>query len=237
LQKVRPLKQSEKAKEMNQLHVNSWIAYQKAMDTATCRIAVDAGGNDGGYAHTLIENGFVTHVFEPVPAMYRKICDRFSNGDKPVYINQMGLSDKRETIEGVTVLEAWSIGKIGDGGLIQSPNQDVQEIFTMHTITLDEYLGDTRIGLLKLDVDGYEHKVLKGAEKTLRRDKPPILCEFNCYLHKMFGKDEPEAMVNFIFSLGYEVWSCDGVNCFKAWAEIEPQWPYHSSFDVILLPK
>ena len=222
---------------MNALHAHSWIAYQKAMDQATCRVAVDAGANDGGYTDTLLTNGFVVHSFEPVPAMCNKIRDRYADDDKPVYINQMGLSDKRETIKDVTVLEAWSIGHVGDGGLIQTPNKEVQATFTMHTITLDEYLGDTSIGLLKLDVDGYEHKVLKGAEKTLRRDKPPILCEFNAYLHKMFGKSEPELMVNFIFSLGYDVWSCDGKNRFTSWDAIKPYWPYHSSFDVILLPR
>ncbi len=94
---------------MNPLHVHSWVAYQKAMDEATCRVAVDAGANDGGYTNTLLENGFVVHAFEPVPAMCDKIRDRYVEDGKPVYINQMGLSDKRETIEGVTVLEAWSI--------------------------------------------------------------------------------------------------------------------------------
>lgn len=222
---------------MKPLKVHSWLAYQKAMDSATCRVAVDAGANDGGYSATLLANGFGVHAFEPVPVMCDLIRARFKDDDKPIFINQLGLSDKRETLHDVTVLEAWTIGKVGDGGLQVKPEMKDSPPFTMHTIPLDDYLGNTRIGLMKLDVDGMEYKVLIGAQKTIQRDRPPILCEFNCYLGKMFGAHEPEAMVNYIFHLGYDVWSCDGANKFTSWAEIEPQWPYHSSFDVMLLPR
>lgn len=207
------------------------------MDQAAVRVAVDAGANDGGYSWTLLENGFVTHAFEPVPVMCDKIRERFDATELPIFINQMGLSDTRETIKDVTVLEAWTIGKVGDGGLQVKPEMKDSPSFDMHTITLDEYLGDTRIGLIKLDVDGHEFKVLRGAEKTIRRDKPPILCEFSCYLHRLFGKDEPKAMVNFIFSLGYDIWSCDGEHRFTSWGQVEPQWPWHTSFDVMLIPR
>ena len=220
---------------MKPLQVNSWVAYQKAMDSATCRVAVDAGGNDGGYTHTLLVNGFGVHVFEPVPVMCDMIRARFKDDDKPIFINQLGLSDKRETLHNVTVLECWTIGKVGDGGLSVKPEMKDSPPFTMHTIPLDDYLGNTRIGLLKLDTDGYEFKVLRGAEKTLRRDKPPILCEFGKYISALGEK--PEDFVNFIFRLGYDVWSCDGENKFTSWAEIDPQWPWNTTFDVMLLPR
>lgn len=221
---------------MKPLQVNSWALYQKCMDQAKFPIAVDAGANDGGYTHTLLMNAFYVHAFEPVPSMFDILRDRF--GENPsVTLNQMGLSDKRETIKDVTVLEAWTIGHPGEGGLQVKPEMKDFKHFDMHTITLDEYLGETRIGLLKLDVDGHEFKVLRGAEKTLRRDAPPILCEFSCYVHKLFGKDAPKAMVNFILSLGYKVVSCDGMHEFMTWESIERQWPWHSSFDVMLVPR
>lgn len=221
---------------MKPLHVNSWIAYNLALDGAKIRVAVDAGANDGGYTNTLLEHGFEVHAFEPVPAMYRKMGARVGDNSK-AFLNCMGLSDRREVIKDVVVLEAWTIGKVGDGGLQKTPNPEVQAPFDLHTITLDEYLGETRIGIFKLDVDGHEFKVLRGAEKTIRRDMPPILCEFSTYLHKLFGASEPEAFVNFIFGLGYKIVSCDGLHEFTRWEDIKPQWPWHTSFDVILLPR
>lgn len=221
---------------MKTLHVNSWIAYNLAMDGAKVRVAVDAGANDGGYTNTLLQHGFEVHAFEPVPAMYWKMAERFTDHPK-AFLNRIGLSDRREVIHDVSVLEAWTIGKVGDGGLQKTPNPEVQDVFDMQTITLDEYLGASRIGILKLDVDGHEFKVLRGAERTLRRDMPPILCEFSTYMHKLFGPSEPENFVNFIFSLGYKVVSCDAKHEFTTWAEIEPHWPWHSSFDVMLFPR
>lgn len=222
---------------MKQLHVNSWDAYNKAMDEAKIRVAIDAGANDGGYTHTLLEHGFRVHAFEPVPREFAKMLARIGRTEMAI-LNNYGLSDKMDVVKGVTVLEAWTLGHVGDGGLQQSPNYKDEPPFDLRLTTIDDYVQyvwNTKVGIIKIDVDGHEFKVLRGGETVIRRDKPAILCEFGCYLNKL-GED-PEAFVNFIFGLGYDVWSCDGKNRFTSWAEISPQWPYHTTFDVMLLPR
>ena len=218
------------------LHVNSWVAYNLAMDQAKVRVAVDAGANDGGYTATLLEHGFEVHSFEPVPEMFEKLKARVGH-DKRATLNQCALGDRFSTQTGIQVLEAWTLGRPGDGGLSVSPDFKDAPGFKMTTMRLDDYLGETPIGILKLDVDGHEFKVLKGAARTLRRDKPPILCEFGCYLSKLFGPEAPRQMVEFIFDLGYKVVSCDAKHEFTRWDQIEPQWPWHTTFDVVLLPR
>jgi hypothetical protein len=63
-------------------------------------------------------------------------------------------------------------------------------------VSLDDYAGqnlqDSLIDLLKVDVEGFEGAVLRGARKTLNEDRPTLFIEFvpenliNCG----FGPDE-----------------------------------------------
>ena len=218
---------------MEPLYALSWDLYQKAMDEAAIKVAVDAGANDGGYTYTLVENGFEVHAFEPVPSEFAKCLEKHRDNPK-VRCNNLGLSDKDEVIKNVTVMAAWTIGRPEDCALNVSPGFRDAPRFDMHTVTLDDYLGDIDIGLIKLDVDGYEPQVLAGAAKTIARCKPPILCEFSCYIN--MGRD-PGEFVNNIFAMGYSIWSMDGKVERTTWEQVEPNWPYHSSFDVMLLPR
>jgi FkbM family methyltransferase len=52
----------------------------------------------------------------------------------------------------------------------------------VNTITLDTLISKQKIkniGLIKIDVEGAEYEVLKGANKTLTRIHPPVIIEFN----------------------------------------------------------
>ena len=203
------------------------------MDDSIVRTALDVGANDGGYAGTLVNNGFRVIAIEPVPQMYSHLQQRHRYND--VLCLNIGLSDKRERLEGVTVLEAWAIGKPGEGGMSPTPNPEIVGTFDVELRTMDEVVGKTPIGLIKLDTDGYEFKVLRGGRNTILNWKPPILCEFGCYLEKL--GESPREFVNYIFALGYNVVSMDGQNVFTSWKEIEPQWPKDTTFDVMLMPK
>jgi len=215
------------------LHVDSWYLYEKAMQEVMVKVAVDAGANDGGYTKTLLSHGFEVHAFEPVPAMFAEM--KVAHGENPkAHLNMLGLSDKAEVLRDVTVLEAWTIGQVGMGGLNIKPEMKDAKPFDMQTITLDSYLDGDPIGLFKLDVDGYEFKVLLGAEKTLRKWHPPILCEFGKYLAAV--GDDPKTFVEFIFDLGYDIWSMDGKFKATMWNVVQPHWPI-DTYDVMLLPK
>src|SRR5207248_11593238 len=39
--------------------------------------------------------------------------------------------------------------------------------------------GWPRVGLMKIDIEGYEPEMLKGARATIERDRPIIFAEFN----------------------------------------------------------
>ncbi len=215
------------------LHVNSWSRYERAMREAEYPVAIDAGANSGGYTATLLENGFGVIAFEPVPQMFSELAARFKD-DARVICNAAGLSDHPHRLNGITVLEAWTLGNPGLGGLSVKPEYKDSAAFDVEFTTIDEYMQGSPVGIIKLDVDGYEYRVLRGAEKTIRRWKPAILCEFSQYIQKV--GDSPKEFVEFIGALGYQIESMDGKSIYNGWDAVRPEWPFNTSFDVMLMP-
>lgn len=48
---------------------------------------------------------------------------------------------------------------------------------TIELVRGDDFLGDERIGLVKMDVEGHELRALKGMQAMLARDRPTVLVE------------------------------------------------------------
>ena len=71
--------------------------------------------------------------------------------------------------------------------------------------TLDEYAsaaGLPRVDVIKLDVDGYECKVLRGADSLLERQRPAIVAEVCPYALEEHG-DSAAEMLGLLLKHGY----------------------------------
>jgi hypothetical protein len=69
--------------------------------------------------------------------------------------------------------------------------------------TLDSF-GFTVVDLIKVDCEGYEENVLRGAEATIVTCKPVICVEQKRDMATRFGL-KPQGAVEFLKSLGYRV--------------------------------
>jgi FkbM family methyltransferase len=217
----------------NPLHALSDKAWNRALQIAHPRIAIDAGANEGGYTHLMLESGLsLVHAFEPVPSVFDKLLARYLEEPR-VFCNRMGLSDYKGSLKDVTVLVAWTIGKPNEYGLSVSPGWNDKPKFNVELTTIDSYLGGSPCGFMKIDVDGYEHKVLSGASHTLSTWKPPMLIEFSCYIPAVSGSVKD--FLDFIFFYGYVVMSMDGRFVAANRQQVEPHYPYTTSFDVMLI--
>ncbi len=78
-------------------------------------------------------------------------------------------------------------------------------------ITLDSWcaanLPETRIDLIKIDVEGYEPNVLAGAAALIRRWRPPVFLEFNSWTLLLQGRN-PLAFAAFL----WEAFAVTGAN-------------------------
>jgi FkbM family methyltransferase len=80
------------------------------------------------------------------------------------------------------------------GGVLGRRGPDVS-LLKAEMITLDEFFPDRVPDLLKIDVEGYEYEVLKGAHRCLAA-RPKIALEFHC-----FQFADPTAHVERVLSL------------------------------------
>jgi FkbM family methyltransferase len=223
------------------LFVVSQDLFDKEIASCTNKKALDIGANTGGYTHTFLCHGFEVWAMEPVPDMFDKTVEAHGTNPK-AHLFKLAISDKEEVVKDVSVQSCWTLVPDGTAGLSRSIEYLGKPTFDLQCTTIDEFCrahgenGEPLApGFIKLDVDGYELKALRGGVKTILAHRPPILCELNCYINKL--GQSPEEFVKLVTeTLNYRFVSMDGKVEMTTWAEIGPQWPYHSSYDVMLMP-
>ena len=75
----------------------------------------------------------------------------------------------------------------------------------VRTLALDDFLeerGLDRLDFLKIDVEGADLDVLRGAERTIRRLQPALMVEYEPEWLRAYG-ERPEALLEFVERLGY----------------------------------
>lgn len=79
---------------------------------------------------------------------------------------------------------------------------------------MDEYLKRNkikRIDFIKLDVDGYEYKVIRGGINAIKKFKPVMVVEFGKENLETYG-DSLEELIALLSSLGYLFYSERNLN-------------------------
>ena len=163
--------------------------------------AVDIGANIGWYAlrfARLVEKNGNVIAFEPMSRPFLKLKHNVELNDfKNVFPEKLALSDNTTTRESC-FFHSWSL----DGGGLPTAAHNEESI---DFITLDEYATRNhldRIDLIKLDVEGFEYKVIQGGSGTIRSLKPTMIIELNRICLAMQGCGL-EALLDLLGSLGY----------------------------------
>lgn len=101
-----------------------------------------------------------------------------------------------------------SPGNVGASFVVDGPVYEPIEgclygtIGPIKAITVDS-LVLVKLNLMKLDCEGSEFRILQGAEQTLKRLKPTLICEVNSFLMSLQG-GTLEDFYAFLESLGYQ---------------------------------
>lgn len=201
-------------------------------------VAIDVGSNIGIKADLFCSLGYKeVHLFEPSPRMLESSKKLLEKHSKKCIFNQCGLSDYKRNLKNIKLLQSWILCgddesynyPVSPGALELQP-----EPFDTELITLDEYCKNfSRLDLLKIDVEGYEFKVLRGGQNTIQKFKPIIILELSLYI-KDIEKIEIIHFINYLYTLGYEFLDLQGKPVSQE--RMISEYPYHSSCDVVMYP-
>lgn len=137
--------------------------------------------------------------FEPIPELYNILKNKYSKHN----IFNCALADE----EGETTFQFVKNAPAYSGILKREYKVDNPEVIELKVPlkTLDSIIPQsTKIDFIKIDVEGGEFNVLKGAKSLLIKDKPTIIFEFGLGASNFYGSS-PDKLFEYLSEIGYKI--------------------------------
>lgn len=141
--------------------------------------AIDIGAHVGLWSMWMVKKFSHVHAFEPVPdhaALFEVNVDM-----RKATLHRIALGDKTGTVDLEVPLETTGNAHVAIGkrhsGTRHVEHPDLQTVAKgVPMMPLDD-LGIRDVGFIKIDVEGFELNVVKGAERTIRECQPIMVVE------------------------------------------------------------
>jgi FkbM family methyltransferase len=140
----------------------------KLVNSRVC--AVDIGANVGVWSYRLSKMFKKVESFEPIPECVKTMA-RILPENVNIHSVALGMERENKTlyVPFVKGKQAYGLASLS---VVEKPHNQIK----VEVHTLDEYELE-KVTFIKIDVEGYELEVLKGASKTIKREKPVIVIE------------------------------------------------------------
>lgn len=202
--------------------IDAAIFYSDSREPATTRalavlckpgdIVFDIGANVG--SHTLpiaksVGNTGRVYAFEPVPWALNKLSRNISlNAFNNIIVEPIALSDAPDDNAEFSLRASFKTTSqipVNADGSLNNNWWNACEKVKVKVETIDNFVLENnikKVNLIKLDVDGFEAKVIKGAIKVLTEHGPDIVMELAPSWIAAKG-DDMGAVINSLTSMGY----------------------------------
>jgi FkbM family methyltransferase len=157
---------------------------------------VDVGASLGAYSHAALTRGFVVHAFEP----QHRVASVLERGLAGAFVHGVALSDRWGEAELRVPRNDVGYATIGQRNELRS-TADVRlgvSCGLAATVRLDD-LDVGFVSLIKIDVEGHEQAVLRGARQMLERDRPMLIIE----VEERHCRGSRAMVCRFLEELGY----------------------------------
>jgi FkbM family methyltransferase len=159
---------------------------------------MDVGANLGLYSLLIsraVGPSGKVYAFEPVPEIFARLKESIAlNNATNVIPVPVALSDEKG--------KAKMSVKGGSSSLFRRVSDEFVEVQVERLDDFVEREKIERVDAIKIDVEGAELRVIRGADKTIRRDKPILMVEINPVTLPAAGTT-PEELFETIVSYGY----------------------------------
>jgi FkbM family methyltransferase len=142
-------------------------------------IVFDVGAHFGFFSYYAVQKGAKeVYAFEPNPYVFeilKKHAEMWSNKIKPY---QLALSDKNEEADLFIADELGTISTmLKNRESTPLKLREYTKSVKVKTMTLDNFVKEEkidRVDFIKIDTEGFEKEIIKGAEKTIKEFKPRL---------------------------------------------------------------
>lgn len=162
------------------------------------KVSIDIGASIGDYTVHMLNFSRKCYAFEPVPDSAAELVERLAAFRHPrLRVETVALSDRAGDAQ-LRVL-------VGDTGRSSIEKENPVEklgvvtVLTVPTKRLDDYDTIEPVGCIKIDVEGHEDAVLRGARRLLLRDHPSLIIE----IEERHKRHSVITVSNFLEELGY----------------------------------
>ncbi len=173
------------------------------------KASIDIGVYRGVYAFHLANLSQFVYAFEANSLLYSRLLLAFKN-KKNVKIENLAISsssgytDLRIPIRDVEadydVEQKYQLGTATIHNKNDLRKHKFHKIKNIKKITLDEYNFNHKVGFVKIDVEGHELDVIRGANNFLKSNKPVLLIE----IEEQYTGMNPSSIISEIKDLGYD---------------------------------
>jgi FkbM family methyltransferase len=202
---VDPVELAVQRDRMDVEHMRRLLAFVLSPD-ACC---VDVGAHRGAILQELVRvapRG--RHIaFEPLPHLAEMLRSMFPDVD----VRTAALSDHPGETS-FTQVRGIAEGCSGFSAVTVPPEyaSDIEEIQVKLEVLDDLLPPGYRMGLLKIDVEGAEEQVLRGAVRTLKRDRPTVILEHSFAAANAYGTEPADIYGLLCDEAGLRIFDLDG---------------------------
>jgi FkbM family methyltransferase len=162
------------------------------------RVSIDVGASIGSYTVHLLNHSRKCYAFEPRPDAAAYLARRLAAGSNSrLRVESVALSDHA----GRAQLRV-PVGEAGRSSVERAnPLEQLGavEVLTVPVRRLDDYDDIGPVGCIKIDVEGHEDAVLRGARRLLLRDRPSLIIE----IEERHKRHAVGTVSGFLGELGY----------------------------------